>query len=149
MKTVVVSSFFIILSSLAFTGLDSCREFRKITAAGTSQDSIAHHREQLAVGLSGSPNQFHADAQVIHQSAPDSLNQHTIYQLLINQITERGAAVTAVIGAGDTIQAELTWATHDEQKKWNKNQVMTVVIEERQLLNSDHPVFLLKTIRQK
>jgi len=133
------------LAAYSLLGFVSCSHSKSIP--GVVQKKDTSPAANIPGEASLSPGSFRARAQVLDQTL-DTVTGKINYRMLLREITERGQSLIYPVAAGDTVSAE-PWSAQIPKDQSLQNTEVIALIEERMVLNSDRPLYLLKSIRKK
>jgi hypothetical protein len=122
--------------------IESCSNAKEMRADKNSKSSSVFGTAQHDASVS--PNDFKAEVLLVNSSI-DISKETMIYFLLIENVLERGSSLPYTVAKGDTIYAESALPS----TRLQNGNLFNVVIEERMQLNSETPLFILRSIRRK
>ncbi len=128
---------------LCVAAIQSCSVKKNSPSVAAAPNSVPSSEVKKLGDLSVSPNTFKAEASLL-RSRMDASKEKMMYTFLIETILERGSSLTHVVARGDSIQAESALSS----LRLLNNDKVTIVVEERMQLNSQVPLFILKSIRR-
>jgi hypothetical protein len=132
--------FYLFLNSVFV--IESCSNAKEMRA-GKNSDSLSIFKT-VQHDAAVSPNGFKAEALLVNSSV-DTSKETLIYFLLVENVLERGPSLPYTVAKGDTIYAE----SASPSTRLQNGNLFNVVIEERMQLNSETPLFILRSIRRK